>query len=281
PSFIVVASNLAGQLLALSYVMENTFLGLPGQARRFFVTARLLANLVWIVGSLRHISKHNHSQEIAKNLFGLLLKRLTHIQTEFGEDFNLNQLGDFQSRLQRAHDNTTVTTITPLFDYIESFVPPAVDFRNLLKRSDAVIIEPAYQSTTEQVFNSEFPLRIRIIADVFNVADTGSIGVQVTFPDQKVRQFWPPSSQFVLIKPFYYRLKTSIEISQSSWTAKCSIEIKIIRSFETDIPDLDECILRQTITRDVVSTTSGGTIALSKSILWDDSLRFGQTSLDN
>jgi hypothetical protein len=59
-------------------------------------------------------------------------------------------------------------------------VPPAVDFQNLLKRSDAIIIEPAYQSTTERVFDSEFPLRIRLIAEVFNVADTSCIGVQVT-----------------------------------------------------------------------------------------------------
>ncbi|KAG9305653.1 hypothetical protein G9A89_022575 [Geosiphon pyriformis] len=266
-NFSVIAVDLAAYLLALSYAMENIFLGVSGHIGYFIVRLRALANIVWLIGALKPIDSDASSPFITQNLIQMFIKRITYIQTQFErKDHDLLDIIELRGKLQRAFEEPTTLNIIPFFSYIEEFSIPESMLGNVFKKTEAKIIQTISSSNKE--FVAGFPLRIFIEAEISNISDTSTVGIQVTMPDNRIQHFWPPPSHFIIIRPLQYQLRTHIEISQSPWTETCVIAVMIVRSFKPDLSPLDSFIMRNTnklannIT--VGRITHANTLALSK-----------------
>ncbi|CAG8615335.1 3538_t:CDS:1 [Ambispora leptoticha] len=264
------AANLAANLIILSYAMENNFLGVTDRARHFTMNLRIIANIIWIIGVSKPTYLHDSSPPTIKNLIQLLNRRVQIVQDKFqNEDFFYKSLVDLNKLLQKniLEDSLTTSDIIPIFDYVENFTLYDIDLRNMMKRCEAKLIK---QTTSNKVFVAGFPLRVFIEAEISNITDTRSIGIQVTMPDKKVHHFWPPSSHFMITRPFQYQLRTHVEISQLPWTDACNILVEIVRYFDPDLPDLDRYIVCQANIRQSNSIVvvglydSANTVSLSK-----------------
>lgn len=62
-------------------------------------------------------------------------------------------------------------------------------------------------------------------------------------PDQSSHLFWPAPSHFKPITPLNYKLCTHIELQLPAWNETGSVSIRIVLSFEPDLPGLDEYIM--------------------------------------
>ncbi|CAG8437059.1 10503_t:CDS:1 [Ambispora gerdemannii] len=274
----------AANLITLSYAMENNFLGVTDRARHFTINLRVIANIIWIIGVSKPTYLSDSSPSAIKNLIQLLSRRVQIVQEKFkNEDFFYASLVDLCELLQKItlEDGLTTSNIIPIFDFVENFTLYDIDLRNMVKRCEAKLIK---QTTSNKVFVAGFPLRVFIEAEISNITDTRSVGIQVTLPDKKVHHFWPPSSHFVITRPFQYQLRTHVEISQSPWTDACNILVEIVRSFDPDLPELDRYIVCQANNRHgnniavVGLYNSANTVSLSKEPLklsiWPKEPRF-------
>ncbi|KAI8968585.1 armadillo-type protein [Mycotypha africana] len=93
-------------------------------------------------------------------------------------------------------------------------------------------------------FKSEYPVAMRVEADIFNAYDTNTIAVEIILPDQLSIIFWPSPSHFKPVKPYCYKLSTDVQLSLEPWTVPKEMIIRIVQSFEPDLPELDEYIMK-------------------------------------
>ncbi|RUS15173.1 armadillo-type protein [Endogone sp. FLAS-F59071] len=221
PAFALAAPELAARLLRLSYTMENTFMGLAGQTRHSIMYFRVLANMVWLFGMLKQTDRHFER-----------------------DDFRFEKLGDLRISLIKAFNFPTANNISTLYSLMMTFVPLEIELRNPFKRTTSALSNPVSNPDKPYVFNAAFPLRIDVEAELSNVADISSIAIEVTYPDQTVRRFWPPHSHFLPTRPYCFRLTTHVEVFQNAWTEQSHIEIQLVRAFEADLPAHDDYILR-------------------------------------
>lgn len=258
-NFINSETDTAVNLLTLSYIMEYGFLGLESSARQFLVHIRMFAHVVWF---LSHLSKNSdkfstHGQVVPMNqqmLLSSFNKRVADVQRQFeGHELLIDEMCRIQKKLQQVTMEPTITNITSLFDYILDFNILEIGLNSAVKCSEATIIRPVSNPNPAPPidFQSQFPLTINVEAEVNNVDDVNTLAVQITLPDQSIQHFRPSSADLVATQPNNYQLKTQIDISQSAWTGPSYIQLKIVRDFQPDIPDLDKHIMRTESTLDL------------------------------
>jgi integrator complex subunit 4 len=228
----------------------------------------VLANIVWIFGCLTDV---NNSQGLPllskKSLLKSFIKRVSDLQRKFERDTFLSKdLGKLQTKLNKASVSPTIENIMSLFDYILDYNLIDIDLSDDVKRSEAMIIKPISNQDQPLEFQSEFPFTINIEAELRNVLDAPSVAVQVIFPDQTIEHFRPPSADFVFTETDKLQLRTQIDISQPAWTEPCYIQLKVVRDFEPDIPELDQHIMRQSVNGNIFGSTSENTIDLSEPV---------------
>ncbi|RIA94961.1 armadillo-type protein [Glomus cerebriforme] len=262
------AVDTAARLLSLSYIMEHRLIGLSVTSKTFVVYLRVLANIVWIFGCLIDA---NNSQVLPllskKGLLKSFIKRVSDLQKKFERDnFLSKDLGKLQTKLNKASISPTIENIMSLFDYIMDYNLIDIDLSDDVKRSEATIIKPVSNPDQPLEFQSEFPFTINIEAELRNVIDATSVAVQVIFPDQTIEHFRPPSADFVVTETDKLHLRTQIDISQPAWTESCYIQLKIVRDFEPDIPEMDQHIMRQCVNGNIYGSTYEKTIDLSEPV---------------
>ncbi|RIB01324.1 armadillo-type protein [Gigaspora rosea] len=154
----------------------------------------------------------------------------------------------FLSHLSKNSDKYVIyVTYKSDFNILE------IGLNSVVKCSEATIIRPVSNPNPAPPidFQSQFPLTINVEAEVNNVDDVNTLAVQITLPDQSIQHFRPSSADLVTTQPNNYQLKTQIDISQSAWTGPSYIQLKIVRDFQPDIPDLDKHIMRTESTLDL------------------------------
>lgn len=151
-----------------------------------------------------------------------------------------------------------------------------IDFRSLrLQRISAVVTRPLPNRDTPLDVHPSFPFLIPVEGTIHNVGDTAGIAVQVTFPQNVVRHYYPPADHFTLVtedgaiidneqsasasargsptsstsgssSTAAYRLRTTIEIyPEAVWgTSPTELRITLSRSFVPDLVGHDEFICR-------------------------------------
>ncbi|KAG1141018.1 hypothetical protein G6F37_009150 [Rhizopus arrhizus] len=112
-----------------------------------------------------------------------------------------------------------------------------------MKRTSAVITYPLPNSDKPYKYKSTYPIKIDIEADIFNADDINCIAIELILPDQSSHLFWPAPSHFKPITPLNYKLCTHIELQLPAWNETGSVSIRIVLSFEPDLPGLDEYIM--------------------------------------
>ncbi|CAG8599833.1 41547_t:CDS:10 [Gigaspora margarita] len=198
-----------------------------------------------------------HGQVVPMNqqmLLSSFNKRVADVQRQFeGHELLIDEMCRIQKKLQQVTMEPTITNITSLFDYILDFNILEIGLNSAVKCSEATIIRPVSNPNPAPPidFQSQFPLTINVEAEVNNVDDVNTLAVQITLPDQSIQHFRPSSADLVATQPNNYQLKTQIDISQSAWTGPSYIQLKIVRDFQPDIPDLDKHIMRTESTLDL------------------------------
>ncbi|KAG0199226.1 Integrator complex subunit 4 [Mortierella sp. GBA30] len=291
PSFVMMAPSLSAQLFRLSYYLDHIFLGLDPTSKvsvRFF---RILANLVWFIGM---VQKHTAStltsdfptssapsrqqddgstREYLQSMLRLAVKRVTDLQQQLDQpevDSERLQghrimLGDLRVAMLRALKSPSTQEIVRLMSNIRTFVPMDIDFRSLrLERISAQVTRPLPNRDTPLDVHPSFPFLIPIEGTIRNINDTAGIAVQVTFPLNIVRHYYPPADHFTPVNDDddvvageneqgsrasgtrTYRLRTSIEIyPEAAWgTSPTELRITLSRSFVPDVVGHDEFICR-------------------------------------
>ncbi|KAI9255512.1 armadillo-type protein [Sporodiniella umbellata] len=201
----------AALLFKYAYTIEYTFLGLPTDTLHAAAQFRLLATL----------------------------KRVELVQKRFQQ----SSLDPLYSDLEKAIESPNTSSISALYSFITTFLPLPIPLKNLVKQSSAVITSPLANPDKPYSYISAYPLKLDVEADVFNIDDVNSIAVEIVLPDQSSHVFWPSPDDFRPNKPLDYTLSTHVELSLSSWQSVNAISIRIIISFEPDLPGLDEYIM--------------------------------------
>ncbi|KAK9768463.1 hypothetical protein K7432_000874 [Basidiobolus ranarum] len=240
--FMNMAPQLASNLLELSYRLEKTFLGLTGTTKLDVIHIRLLANILWLIGSLNGSSSQFSLQENVQ----LFVKRITYLQKiSRQEGICLTSLDHLKSELIKIENSPNPNYLFLLLPHIMEFTLLMPDLKSTIKQTTGEILSPTSNPEKPVEYLSIIPLRIRIEAELFNVVDVGTIGIQVTYPDRSIEYFWPSSSKFIPVRPYCYKLNTKLDIKQNAWTANCYIEFHLIKLIEPDIPKYDNLILNQ------------------------------------
>jgi hypothetical protein len=156
-----------------------------------------------------------------------------------------------------------------------------IRFDNLsLQRISAQVNRPLQNRDNPVDIHPSFPFMLAIEGVIHNVHDTAGIAVQITFPHEVVRHYYPPPDHFTCVDdqdasaedsgmahesdefigeanapgsdPLAagatgtFRLRTSIEIyPEAAWgTTPTGLRIAISRSFQPDLTGHDEFICR-------------------------------------
>ncbi|KAG0021911.1 Integrator complex subunit 4 [Entomortierella chlamydospora] len=282
PSFIVLAPVLSAQLFRLSYYMDHTFLGVSASAKISVGCFRILANLVWFFGMAQKKLSASYCEtssssmswpvqkdrgltmEYLQSMLQLAIKRITDLLSQMDQpevDHKQVQshrriLGDLRIAMLRAFKRPSTPEIIKLMSNIVRFVPMEVDFGSLnLQRIVAHITKPSPNRDNPQDVHPSFPFLVQVEGTIHNVRDTAGIAVQITFPQDIVRHYYPPPDHFSLVSAVsgdgentteMYRLRTSIEIyPDAAWgTAPAELRITLSRSFRPDLVGHDEFICR-------------------------------------
>ncbi|KAF9361339.1 Integrator complex subunit 4 [Mortierella sp. AD094] len=285
PSFIVLAPVLSAQLFRLSYYMDHTFLGVSATAKISVGCFRILANLVWFFGmaqkklsvssataSISSLSwpvqkDRGLTKEYLQSMLQLAIKRITDLLSQMDQpevDHKQVQnhrriLGDLRIAMLRAFKQPSTPEIIKLMSNIVRFVPMEVDFGSLnLQRIVAHITKPSPNRDNPQDVHPSFPFLVQVEGTIHNVRDTSGIAVQITFPQDVVRHYYPPPDHFSRVDAVSdvtndgenttetYRLRTSIEIyPDAAWgTTPTELRITLSRSFQPDLVGHDEFICR-------------------------------------
>ncbi|KAF8979086.1 Integrator complex subunit 4 [Entomortierella lignicola] len=285
PSFIVLAPMLSAQLFRLSYYMDHTFLGLTATAKISVGCFRILANLVWFFGmvqkklsspstagsafsqSLPIQKDRGLTKEYLQSMLKLAIKRIDDLLGQMDQpEVDRNQvqthrtlLGDLRIAMLKAFKQPTTLEIIKLMSNIVRFIPMEVSFDSLnLKRIAAHVTKPSPNRDNPQDVHPSFPFLVQVEGTINNVRDTSGIAVQITFPQDIVRHYYPPPDHFTRVDTATsvgneeentvdtYRLRTSIEIyPDPSWgTTPIELRITLSRSFQPDLVGHDEFICR-------------------------------------
>ncbi|KAF9991317.1 Integrator complex subunit 4 [Mortierella antarctica] len=304
PSFVMMAPVLSAQLFRLSYYMDHIFLGLDATSKVSVRYFRILANLVWFVGMVQKSAREStalssrsatasvpsqlqdggSTREYLQSMLQLAIKRVTDLQYQMDQpevdsarlqDYRL-LLGDLRVAMLRAFKAPSTQEIIRLMSNIKTFVPMNIDFGSLrLQRISAVVTRPLLNRDTPLDVHPSFPFLIPVEGTIHNIRDTAGIAVQVTFPQNVVRHYYPPADHFTLVaddgaindneqsasasvhgsdtssisgpsSTAAYRLRTTIEIyPEAIWgTSPTELRITLSRSFVPDLVGHDEFICR-------------------------------------
>ncbi|KAG0250998.1 Integrator complex subunit 4 [Mortierella polycephala] len=297
PSFAMTAPLLSAQLFRLSYYMDHVFLGLDATARVSVGYFRVLANLVWFFGmvqvksttssaaSLTSFTAQTESgatREYLKSMLHQAVKRIIELlrhmdQPEVEPEWRKKHrivLDDLRVAITRASESPTTQQIINLMSEI-TFVPMGIDFRTLaLQRISALVTRPLPNRDIPLDIHPSFPFLVPVEGMIHHVGDTSGIAVQVTFPQNIVRQYYPPPDHFTCVdddgassggvqskqrrdanveddetpasRTRTYRLRTQIEVyPEASWgSLPTELRITLSRSFRPDLVGHDEFICR-------------------------------------
>ncbi|CAO3565806.1 unnamed protein product [Mortierella alpina] len=304
PSFVMMAPVLSAQLFRLSYYMDHIFLGLDATSKISVRYFRILANLVWFVGMVQKSARKSaasssqlaatieqsplrdggSTREYLQSMLQLAIKRVTDLQYQMDQpevdsarlqEYRL-MLGDLRVAMLRAFQAPSTQEIIRLMSNIKTFVPMNIDFGSLrLQRISAVVTRPLPNRDTPLDVHPSFPFLIPVEGTIHNIRDTAGIAVQVTFPHNVVRHYYPPADHFTLVaddgaivdnkhnasasdrgshssstsgasSSAAYRLRTTIEIyPEAIWgTSPTELRITLSRSFVPDLVGHDEFICR-------------------------------------
>ncbi|GAB5592096.1 hypothetical protein Unana1_06996 [Umbelopsis nana] len=236
----------ASEILRISYQMEHTFLGLSGQSRRAAIYFRVFANMLWLFGIMKSIST-DHSTNIT-NMLVSIIERIDVIQRKLEQDnFRMIDLVDLRNNLYKGCNYPSTAKFSALYSFVDSFVPLGLDLKNPLKRTVAHILVPAPNNDKAIKFSAHLPLVIHIQAKLDFVDYINTIAVLIILPDKSTRLFWPSHHNFKPTTPYSYVLDTNIELDLSLWTDIGMLQIQIVKSFEQDLPGIDDYILRYPI----------------------------------
>ncbi|KAF8931490.1 Integrator complex subunit 4 [Dissophora ornata] len=300
PSFVVLAPVLSAQLFRLSYYMDHTFLGADATSNISVGYFRILANLVWFFGMVQKktttssainvrglplstvpvLEEHGLTRGYLQVMLQQAIKRTTNLlnqmdQPEVDEERvrrHRVQLGDLRIAMLRALKSPSTREITRLMSNIVKFVPMEIDFSKLrLQRIGAQVLKPLPNRDNPLDVHPSFPFLVQVEGLIHHVRDTAGIAVQVTFPQDVVRHYYPPLDHFTLVdegsddshpterreeklaergdsspRARTYRLRTSIEIyPDAAWgTSPAELRITLTRSFHPDLVGHDEFICR-------------------------------------
>lgn len=136
-------------------------------------------------------------------------------------------------------------------------------------------MRPLPNRDTPQEVHPTFPFLIHVEGVIHHISDTTGVAVQVSFPQNVVRLYYPPSDHFTLMEDDQalstkdkkthgqqitasassrtYRLRTSIEVyPDAAWGyTAAELGITLTRSFQPDLVGHDEFICR--FAQDVVT----------------------------
>ncbi|KAI7816574.1 armadillo-type protein, partial [Gamsiella multidivaricata] len=161
PAFVIQAPTLSAQLFRLSYYMDHTFLGLNATAKVSINYFRVLANLM-DQPEVDHerVQRHRH------------------------------MLLDLRISMLRAFKSPSTQEIIMLMSGI-------INFHCLnLERIGAQITKPLPNRDNPLDVHPSFPFLVNVEGVIQHVRDTTGIAVQVTFPQNVVRHYYPPLDHF-------------------------------------------------------------------------------------
>ncbi|KAG0330821.1 Integrator complex subunit 4 [Podila horticola] len=287
PSFIMMAPILSAQLFRLSYYMDHGFLGLDPTAKVSVGYFRILANLVWFFGMVQKRSgggsSVNSSQrdigmtkEYLQSMLQQAIKRVSDLQFQMDQpevdqdriQRHRAMLGDLRVAMLKAFNSPTTMEIIKLMGSIVKFDPMEIDVRHLrLQRITAEITRPTMNRDVPLEAHPTFPFMVPVEGIIRHVRDTQGVAVQVTFPGNVVRYYYPPADHFTaveddvdrddddlenegiddLVPSRAYRLRTSIEIfPDPAWGTGTPTDLRftLTRAFQPDLVGHDEFICR-------------------------------------
>ncbi|KAI9481345.1 MAG: armadillo-type protein [Benjaminiella poitrasii] len=233
----------AATLLRYSYTIQHTFLGLSKETLEAAIYFRLAANMIWMFGVLKQISK-NTSFSI-KSMLLAFHQRVSLLQKEFTQnESTVSILNELKDTLISTSESPTTRKMVSLYSFITNFMPLDICLDNPVKRTKAKITFPLPNPDKPYKFNSHYPASIHIEADIFNSCDTNSLAIEFILPDQSSFIFWPSPAHFKQTTPYCFKLSTNVALSLSPWSEPGVVIIRIVQSFEPDLPGLDEYIMK-------------------------------------
>ncbi|KAI1318714.1 Integrator complex subunit 4 [Mortierella claussenii] len=283
PSFIMLAPTLSAQLCRLSYYLDHTFLGLNPTAKVSVGYFRILANVVWFFGMAQKkigvtLATSDSSpspmtwpaqredgvtKDYLRAMLKLAVKRVTDLLQQMDHPEVDHQrvqrhrlmLGDLRIAMLQAFKAPSTFEIIKLMSNIVNFVPMEIEFHGLdLQRIVAQITKPLHNRDTPLDVHPSFPFLISVEGMIHHIRDTSGIAVQITFPQDVVRHYYPPPDHFTPVDQDQdstaatrtYRLRTLIEIyPDAAWgTTPTELRITLSRSFRPDLVGHDEFICR-------------------------------------
>ncbi|KAG0033116.1 Integrator complex subunit 4 [Podila clonocystis] len=287
PSFIMMAPILSAQLFRLSYYMDHGFLGLDPTAKVSVGYFRVLANLVWFFGMVQKRSDGGSSvnssqrdmgmtKEYLQSMLQQAIKRVSDLQFQMDQpevDQDRIQrhrvmLGDLRVAMLKAFNSPTTVEIIKLMGNIVKFAPMEIDVRHLrLQRITAEITRPTMNRDVPLEVHPTFPFMVPVEGIIRHIRDTQGVAVQVTFPGNVVRYYYPPADHFTVVEDDVdrddddlehegmedlvpsrtYRLRTSIEIfPDAAWGTGTPTDLRftLTRAFQPDLVGHDEFICR-------------------------------------
>ncbi|KAI7897651.1 armadillo-type protein [Cokeromyces recurvatus] len=232
----------ASNLLRYSYTIQYTFLGISKTTLHAAVYFRLVANMIWMFDILKQMPMSKNTSFSIKNMILAFYQRVVLLQKEeFGQ--NNETINDLKETLLSTSESPTTHKMIKLYSFIIDFLPLEISLDNPVKRTKADITYPLPNPDKPYKFNSKYPASIHIEADIFNSCDTNSFAIEFILPDQSSFMFWPPSGHFKQTTPYCFKLSTNVELSLSSWSESGVVIIRIVQTFEPDLPGLDEYIM--------------------------------------
>ncbi|KAF9359548.1 hypothetical protein BGX34_008304 [Mortierella sp. NVP85] len=288
PSFIMLAPALSAQLFRLSYYMDHTFLGIDATTKISVGFFRVLANLVWFFGMAQNRAASSSSlrsrkqelgstREYLQSMLRLAIKRMTGLLQQMDQpevDHRRVQthravLEHLRLAVLQALKSPSTQEIIKLMSNIVNIVPMQINLRSLdLNRIGAQVMRPLPNRDTPLEVHPTFPFLIHVEGVIHHISDTTGVAVQVSFPQNVVRLYYPPPDHFTVMeddqilstkdkkKPAQqgatsgssrtYRLRTSIEVyPDAAWGyTAAELGITLTRSFQPDLVGHDEFICR-------------------------------------
>ncbi|KAI8334516.1 armadillo-type protein [Choanephora cucurbitarum] len=234
----------AASLLRHSYTIQHTFFGLSPSTL--------------------------HAAMCFRNMLLASHERIKAIQRYFGDrgTDKIPILSNLKTQLLSASECPTTKKMALIQSFIPNFLPLDICLDNPVKHTTAVILQPLPNSDKPYKFTSQFPVKMHVEAEVLNAFNTNSLAVEFILPDQSSYMFWPAPGHFKQTTPYCYKLNTDIELKLSPWTEPGVVIIRIVQSFEPDLPGLDEYIMRYPNCSAVTnSLNSNSTVSVSSAVI--------------
>ncbi|KAI9345097.1 armadillo-type protein [Pilaira anomala] len=271
PTYSSTAQMTAASLLRYSYTMQHTFLGLSKETLQAAMYIRIMANMVWMFGVLKQMPISKNSSFSIKNMLLAFHQRVVLIQKEIDQDGNIQiseELNDLKQNLLSASESPTSSKISRLHSFITTFLPLDIYLSNPVKRTTAEITQPLPNPDKPYKFTFQFPVKIHIEAEIFNSSDTNNLAIEFILPDQSSSIFWPAPGSFKQTTPYCYKLSTDIQLTLSPWTEPGVVVIRVVQSFEPDLPGLDEYIMKYPNFSSLSNSLNSGTkMPISSSVI--------------